>query len=197
VAVAGPSSERRVTDRAVPAVPQTTSAPPQRYRFGWIFACTFLASAADPTMTMHLSASLGTWGLVVGGLYTLWKLVIGVAATTVRPWGWYVLLASQPLLLVWAVVYTIAFGSGRTDVVIIFVLATVSAVLGFAYFYKRRPMFGATWRWRGLERWLPGWARSESIDPVVRRGFAGLSPVRRRVFIAATLLVIVIELLAK
>ena len=117
--------------------------------------------------------------------------------TTVRPWGWYVLLASQPLLLVWAVVYTIAFGSGRTDVVIIFVLATVSAVLGFAYFYKRRPMFGATWRWRGLERWLPGWARSESIDPVVRRGFAGLSPVRRRVFIAATLLVIVIELLAK
>jgi hypothetical protein len=186
-----------VTDRAVPAVVQTTSAPPQRYRFGWLVACTSLASAADPTMTMHLSASLGSWGLVVGGLYTLWKLVVGVAATTVRPWGWYVLLASQPLLLVWVVVYSIAFGPGRTDVVIISVLATVTAVLGFAYFYKRRPMFGATWRWQGLERWLPGWAQSESTDPVVRRGYAGLSPVRRRAFIAATVIMTALVVFGK
>jgi len=186
-----------VTGRAVPAVVQTTSAPSQRYRFGWLVACTSLASAADPTITVHLSASLGTWGLVVGGLYTIWKLVIGVAAATVRPWGWYVLLASQPLILVGAVVYTIAFGSGRTEVVIIVVLAVVIAVLGFAYYYKRRTMFGATRRWRGLERWLPGWAGPESIDPVGTHGFAGLSPVRRRAFIVATLLVIVIELLAK
>ena len=186
-----------MTDRAVPAVVQTTSAPSQGYRLGWLVACTSLASAADPTMTMHLSASLGTWGLVVGGLYTLWKLVIGVAATTVQPWGWYVLLASQPLLLVWAVVYMIAFGPGRTDVVIIFVLATVTAGVGFAYFYKRRAMFGATWRWRGLERWLPGWAQSQSVDPVVRRGYAGLSPVRRRAFIAATVIMTAIVVFGK
>ncbi len=107
------------------------------------------------------------------------------------------LLASQPLLLVWAVVYTIAFGPGRTDVVIIFVLATVTAGVGFAYFYKRRAMFGATWRWRGLERWLPGWAQSESIDPVVRRGYAGLSPVRRRAFIAATVIMTAIVVFGK
>jgi hypothetical protein len=186
-----------MTDRAVTAVVPTTSAPSRRYRFGWVVACTFLASAADPTIPMHLSASLGTGGLVVGGLYTLWKLVIGVAATTVRPWGWSVLLASQPLLLVWAVVYTIAFGSGRTDVVIIFVLAVVTAVLGFAYYYKRRTMFGATWRWRGLERWLPGWAGPESIDPDVRHGFAGLSPVGRRAFIAATVIMTALVVFGK
>ena len=184
-------------DRAATPVLPTHLATSPGYRWGWLFACTALASAADPSLTMHLSAAVGTWGLVVGGLYTLWKVVMGVAATAVRPWGWYVLLASQPLILLWAGVYTIAFNSGRTDVVIIFVLAVVSAVLGFAYFYKRRTMFGATWRWRTLERWLPGWAGPAAIDPVVRHGFAGLSPVGRRAFIAATVIMTALVVFGK
>ena len=148
-----------MTDGAVTPFLSTHLATSQRYRCGWLFACTSLASAADPDHDDAPERRRGDRGLVVGGLYTLWKIVMGVAATAVRPWGWYVLLASQPLILVWAGVYTIAFGSGRTDMVIIFVLAVVTAVLGFAYFYKRRTMFGATWRWRRLERWLPGWGR--------------------------------------
>jgi hypothetical protein len=185
-----------VTDGAVTPVPHEHSVRSQRYRFGWSLACVSLASAADPTLAMQLGAVLGTGGVVVAGLYTVWKLVIGVAAAAVRPWGWYVLLASLPLVLVWAGVYTIAFGSERTDVVIIFVLAAVSGVLGLAYVYKRRTMFGARWRWRGLERWLPSWAAPES-SPTIGHGFAGLSPVRRRVFIAATLLMIVIVVFGK
>ena len=76
-------------------------------------------------------------------------------------------------------------------------ITTYTAVVGFAYFYKRRSMFGATWRWRGLERWLPGWAPSESTAPVVRRGYAGLSPVRRRAFIAATVIMTAIVVFGK
>ena len=66
----------------------------------------------------------------------------------------------------------------------------------FIYFYKRRVMFAAAWRWRRLERWCPRLIGPETRDPDRVPGFAGLSHPRRLLFVAAVLIVIILRQLS-
>ena len=133
----------------------TTTRAGQTYKFGWLVAWSALANAANPKFTSDLGSMLGPWGAVLGVLIAGWSLAIGVAAAAVRSWSWYVLLTSPLFGLAWGGLYVtlIARDWGSRAVVGIFSLA-MSGVC-FSYFYKRRTLFRATWRWPRLERSWP------------------------------------------
>lgn len=95
----------------------------------------------------------------------------------VKPWGWYLMLLSYPvgfllrlpyLLLSQPAIWTF------TWVLLWWPPLIVWSLLTFAYFYKRRAMFGARWRWRLLERWCPMVVGPEARPGDFRPGFQGL-----------------------
>ena len=173
----------------------TSSRAGQTYKFGWLVAWSGLANAANPKFIGFLGYVLGPWGAVLGVLMAGWSLAIGVAAAAVRPWSWYVLLTSPLFGLAWGGLYAtlIARDWGSRAVVGVFSLAM--SVVCFSYFYKRRALFRAAGRWQRLERSWPGLDGPATLGADARPGFSGLSPLHRRLFVAALLawLVIVVS----
>ncbi len=117
----------------------------QTYKFGWIFA--------------FLSFHIAYWAYVessynpyFNSFHSVMSLVQGVAAVSVRPWGWYVLVFSFPINLPIALYDGLTHG---THAILFLPSSVIFHVLSFVYFYKRRAMFCATRRWRWLERWCP------------------------------------------
>jgi len=161
----------------------------QPYKFGWFTAVSCLTGAANPDLLEVNGAALGV-------AHACGFLVAGFAAAVVRAWSWLVLLASQAFLLVYGGYYMVFVSHYWTDRALVAVAAVTISVLQFAYFYKRRAMFGATWRWGRLERWCPRLVGPETVDPVRVPGFAGLSHPRRLLFVAVVLAGIVFELLS-
>jgi len=170
----------------------TTTRAGRAYKFGWLVAWSGLANAVNPKLINDLGYILGPWGIVLGVLIAGWSLAIGIAAAAVRPWSWFVLLASPLFVLAWGGLYMtlIARDWGSRAVVAVFSLTTSG--ICFSYFYKRRALFRARWRWQRLERSWPGLAGPETLSAGVRPGFTGLSPLHRKLFVAAIAIWLVI-----
>jgi hypothetical protein len=161
----------------------------QTYKFGWLTAIGFLYGASDPDQ-------FATNGAVLGAVFAVAQMVVGLAAAAVRAWSWFVLLAFQALMLVYGGYYVTFIAHTPTDRTIVAVTALTLPALQFAYFYKRRAMFGATWRWQLLERWLPALVGPETRDPGRVPGFVGLSRNRRLAFVIVVLVGFVLGLAA-
>ena len=164
----------------------TTSHGGQTYKFGWFVAWSGLSSAVNPPLIKELGDVLELWGPVLGVTFLGSSLAMGVAAATVRPWSWYVLLVYQFLLLIWAGLYITMFKSDWKNGAMVAVSSLGWAVICFAYFYKRRAFFRAGRRWQCLERSWPRLVGPETVSHDARRGFGGLSPLHRSLFVAAT-----------
>lgn len=161
----------------------------QPYRFGWFTAVSYLMGAANPDL-------LEVNGVALGVAHACGFLVVGLAAAVVRAWSWLVLLASQAFILVYGGYYMAFVSHHWTDRAYVAVAAVTMSVLQFVYFYKRRAMFGARWRWGRLERWCPRLVGPETVDPVRVPGFAGLSHARRLLFVLVVVAGIAFELLS-
>ena len=156
------------------------------YKFGWFVAWSGLTSAVSPRPIKDFGDALEIWGPVVGATILSSNLIMGVAAATVRPWSWYVLLVYQLLLPIWGGLYITIFQTDWKNSLMVALFALGWATICFAYFYKRRALFRARWRWQWLERSWPRLVGPETVNPDARRGFGGLSPLGRRLFVAAT-----------
>jgi len=161
----------------------------QTYKLGWLTAISCLTGAFNPDL---FEAN----GVALGVVHACGFLVVGFAAAVVRPWSWHVLLTSPALLPVYGGYYMAFVAHDWMNRAMVAVIAVTSAVLQFAYFYKRRAMFGARWRWGRLERSYPRLVGPEIRDPVPIPGFAGLSYPRRLLFVAVVLAGIAIGLLS-
>ncbi len=84
----------------------TTIRGEQGYKFGWFVAWINFAVAADPSTISAMRSAVGGWGTVVGIAVAGSHVATGVAAAAVRPWSWYLLLASVLFRLVWGNVST-------------------------------------------------------------------------------------------
>ncbi|HEU4368513.1 MAG TPA: hypothetical protein VFV05_09850 [Methylomirabilota bacterium] len=168
------------------------TARPQGYTFGWVVACGGLSNLGNPALLEGWGSLLETGGPPLAGMVTVWSVVIGLAAAAVRPWSWYVLLACHGLGLVWTGLYAALVASAWRDVAIVAAIAPVYSLASFAYFYRRRALFGARGRWRLLERWWPWVIGPETPSPGARRGFVGLSLRHRLLFVVVTALLILI-----
>jgi hypothetical protein len=139
---------------------------------------------------------LGTWGIVLAAIGAGSSLAMGVAAATVRPWSWYVLLAYQLFVVIWGALYVTFVARDLEAGAIVAVFSLGMAMVCFAYFYKRRALFGARWRWQWPERSWPRLAGPEIVGPDARPGFRGLPPQRRWLFVAATVIWVLMQLLS-
>jgi len=171
----------------------TTSPSGQTYKFGWFVAWSGLVSAVNPQLIKDLGDALPTWGPVVGVAFQGSNLAMGVAAATVRPWSWYVLLTYQLFLLLWGGLYITIFKSDWKNGVMVAVISLAWATICCIYFYKRRALFRARWRWRWLERSWPKLVGPEIASPEARPGLGGLSPLRRSLFVAAIAIGLVVQ----
>jgi len=164
----------------------------QTYKFGWLVAWSGLANAVNPGLISDLGYMLGAWGAVLGILIAGWSLAIGVAAAAVRPWNWYVLLASPLLGLAWGGLYATLIARDWGSRAVVAVFSLTASVICFSYFYKRRALFRARWRWQRLERSWPRLVGPETLSAGARPGFTGLSPLLRNLFVAAIAIGLVI-----
>ena len=164
----------------------------QGYKFGWLVAAGGLSNLGNPALVEGWGLLLGTGGLALAALVATWSVVMGVAAAAVRRWSWYVLLVGHVLGLIWIALYVALVAPAWSDAAVALVVAPVYSVLSFAYFYKRRALFGAAWRWRLLERCCPAVVGPETRRPDVRPGFTGLSLGHRILFVVITALLILI-----
>jgi len=163
-----------------------TAASPQGYAFGWYVASISLAMSANSTQVLH---GFPLEDLVLRS----WYLVVGLAAAIVRPWSWYALLSCVALSQVWGGL-DIVFVANDWQRRMFIALATAAiTVVLFAYFYKRRAIFRAKWRWRGLEQWCPSLIGPQTHNSDRVPGFAGLSNRGRLYFIGIVAALIVLD----
>ena len=151
-----------------------------------------IPNSVNPRLFSDLGDLLGPLGIALGVTVAGWSLAMGVAAAAVRAWSWYVLLASQLLLLVWGGLYMTLVASDWVNRAMVGVFSLTFAVVSFVYFYKRRALFRARWRWGWLEHSWRAVIGPETLSPEARPGFSGLSSLHRRLFIVAVGLMIVI-----
>ena len=96
---------------------------------------------------------------------------------------------SAPLIAVaLSMLYVMAIAPTRHDALIGSGGAITVSLLTCVYFYRRRALFHAGWRWAWAERWWPGLAGSGHGGAEWRAGFTALSPWARRLFVVSLLL---------
>jgi hypothetical protein len=165
---------------------------PQRYAFGWVVAAGGLSNLANPALVEGWSAATGGAAPPLASVVAAWSVVMGLAAAAVRPWSWYVLLVGHALGLASTALYVTTIAPAWSDAAVALAVAPVYTVLSFAYFYKRRALFGAGRRWPLLERCCPAVVGPERRAPDARPGFTGLSVRYRILFVVVTILLILI-----
>lgn len=161
---------------------------PQRYLFGWVVACGGLSNLGNPALVAGWSGPAAA----LAGVVTAWSLVLGLAAAAVRPWSWYVLMVCHALGLAWIGLYAHLVAPRWLDALVALGVGLPYTVISFVYFYRRRAMFGASRRWRGLEGWWPGVAGPETAAPSPSRGFGGLALRHRLLVIVIVALLMMI-----
>lgn len=161
---------------------------PLPYRFGWMASWASLAGALNPAMYWTYAEHYGVWGTLLSVVTLAWTVVFGVSAAAVRPWAWYVVIASPAIAVATSCIFAIHIANTLHDAVLGAGLAVSMSLISTVYFYRRRAMFRAAWRWRRGERWWPHLAGQEHETPEGRAGFAGLPPGRRRLFVASVLI---------
>ena len=164
------------------------AAKPQGYAFGWFVACNSLAMSAATA-----SVSLVEYGLPIDVVWRIWSVVMGVAAAVVRPWSWYVLLSCLALYPMWGGLYIAFLANDWQNRMFVALSAAAMTVVFFAYFYKRRAMFGAKGRWRRLEQWCPMLVGPQTHNSDRVPGFAGLSNPSRLCFVAIVAALILLD----
>ena len=167
----------------------------QTYKFGWVFSVSSLTTCVDLGVINYWTPWLGAWGSPLGIVSAGWFTAAGIAAAVVRPWSWYVLLVTPGVGLLWVSLFVTIVAPSFMDMTIAAIGSVTSHVICFVYFYKRRALFRARWRWFALERWCPWLKGPETLGPGARPGFAGLSPARRRLFMVVVLLAALIRTL--
>ena len=155
----------------------------QSYVYGWVFAVIQLS---------YWRHHFQGWNDVMTYLWILWYVSTGIAALSVRPWAWYLLVGGHSAWLVqgvvrysagyWRAAATADSLSARLYIAGAWVFALTWAALTIVYFYRRRAMFGAARRWLALERRWPGLAGPE-LYVGKPRGFLGLSSRGRVLFV--------------
>lgn len=158
-----------------------------KYGFGWLVAWGALTSVVDLSLIRDWGNVRGVEGAALAAMISGWNLIIGIAAAAVRPWSWYVLLGCFAFGPVWGAIYMTLIAPDWRSRAVGGVGALTMSFLSLVYFYRRRVLFRAKWRWFTLERWWPRLRGPERLSPDTPRGFAGLSTLRRGLFIAATL----------
>ena len=162
---------------------------PLPYRYGWVVAWYGLATMTDVGETPY-GPEFGLWGAVLGGGQGAWTIAQGLAAAVARPWAWYVLISAPVIVLAHWIVYAAAIAPTRHDVFMAALSVVVISTLPTVYFYRRRALFQARWRWAWAERW---WPRLASQGPG-RAGLDGASPLVRRLFVTSLLLYGIVRL---
>jgi hypothetical protein len=109
------------------------------------------------TVVTHSSNLAGGDPLVaVQVIGATWSLALAAAAGARQPWGWHTLLAGLlgriGLRVYAAGSYAAYYGWPPGWSLIVAVPLWLTDLLWFAYFYRRRTMFGAEPRWRWVER---------------------------------------------
>jgi len=145
------------TARTLRPVPHETQARamtvnPQTYKFGWYFAISSVLSAYSSLREGYHAYAYPH----VAFLQVALDLVQGVAAVMITPGAWYTLIFSFPLTLM----MLLPSLGGQVEessnwAKLMLPASLIFNILVFAYFYKRRAMFGASRRWTVLERWCP------------------------------------------
>ena len=125
---------------------------PQTYKFGWFFAISSILSAYSSLREGYHAYAYPQ----VAFLQVALDLVQGVAAVLITPGAWYTLIFSFPLTLM----MLLPSLGGQVEesnnwTRLMLPASLIFNILVFAYFYKRRAMFGASRRWTLLERWCP------------------------------------------
>jgi hypothetical protein len=166
----------------------TATGAAQGYKFGWIVACGGLSNLGNPALVASWSGPAAT----LAGVVTAWSVVLGLAAAAVRPWSWYLLMVCHALGPAWILLYVRLVAPGWPDTLVALGVGLPYTLLSFVYFYRRRAMFGAARRWRGLERWWPSVAGPESAGPGSSRGFGGLALRHRLLVIVIVALLVMI-----
>ena len=164
---------------------RSSAAKPQGYAFGWWFACWSLA------MSTYSSPAL--YGFPLDLALRAWYVTLGLAASVVRPWCWYVLLMNLVALPMAGGLYIAIFVNDWQNGILVTFFVVALAVIESVYFYKRRVMSGASGRWRRLELWCPLLVGPDTCDPRSRPGFAGLSHLQRVFFLAILLGLVVLD----
>lgn len=170
------------------------SAFQQTYGFGWLYV--YLIFAWTSTMSKNASD-------MTAYLFLAANVLAGLAAAVRRPWDWYVVLvasivhAARNLYLGTSHILDLEAGNSGALLWMSVVTAAGSllGLLYFSYFYRRRAMFGASWRWRSLERLVPALVGPEHYQKasatVSRVGVFGMS-YRMTVFVALALLMVLL-----
>ncbi len=137
----------------------------EKQGYGWGWATVVVASIS---FISALSEAPGDpSGSIAAALVVA---LVGCAAATRQPWGWYVMVISCGLALSFLVVVgagAIARGEPSAKAVVLLVVYGPVQFLWFVYFYKRRVMFGAGGRWRWFERTFPKLVGPEEEAPRV------------------------------
>ena len=127
----------------------------QTYKLGWFFVALSLFSA--PSHPLPVSAPV---------------LVQAVAAASRVWWGWYALVYTLPVyagLDLFALTQLLGPPMSGADVISLMVRSALGVLWNISwliYFYRRRAMFGANRRWRGLEVWWPKIVGPEELTEV-------------------------------
>jgi hypothetical protein len=176
------------------AVSAATLADVQRYRYGWLVAWGGCANAAYPGLVDGWSGLAGTPGTLLALSMMVLSVVIGLAAAAVRPWSWRVILGCQAVGVLASVAWARLIAATPTDVALGVGAAVLVSMAHFVYFYRRRAMFGAPWRWHALESLWPGLAGPETLGGEAVHGFTGLSSTQRRLFATSVVLGVLLQL---
>ena len=161
---------------------------PLRYRFGWVIAWTSLGQAHEPQQFLAYAEHYGAWGTVLGVILLTWSIVFGVAAAAVRPWAWYVVIASPIVAVMTSAIFVARIASTPFDACVGAGGVVSLSLLVFVYFYRRRTLFGAAWRWHSAERFYARLTVREPVSAQERSGFGGLSLLARWLFVASLVL---------
>jgi hypothetical protein len=157
----------------------------QTYKFGWCYAVGNLSSVnlglvhrliTDWSNNESIRVFLEVMAAIIG-------LTVGLAATLVRPWSWYVLTTWSLFAPIWACLYLVFVVADWRLTTALIVLSFTIAPPVFVYFYKRRAMFGVVRRSQRLERWYPMIIGPAAHDAGRVPGFAGLSLGRRWLYV--------------
>ncbi len=123
-----------------PVGPRETPRRKQEYGFGWFCVVggviCFLIGVSTQNLPMVLVMGLLTSAAALG-----------------RPWGWYVLVGSHLILILYIFAVGVVVTAGGEWPWVKISAGSLAVILpSFIYFYKRRVMLGAKGRWRWLER---------------------------------------------
>jgi pimeloyl-ACP methyl ester carboxylesterase len=157
----------------------------QTFRLGLVFIG--LSALAATNNYVNVAAGTPFPALQIGGM--MLHLCRGFSAAVRTPWSWHILLgglvAGFPLSFYYTYAYINQFGSPPLWALASRLALSTTDVLWFAYFYRRRAMFGSPLRWPWIEQWIPMIAGPDQdvAQEKMPQSSVGIRPLSRRMAI--------------